>query len=190
MSQLDTVAFSHSRYIKVLRDLIAGESKPVDTLIIAHDDYAMIKAIVDAMPDGLIAVLPIRQAEWEGNLKEVIACAIDSQINDILIAGHSSGLEILSPELLRKESQNFGRETSLPNYNRLLSGACKTGLANRKSRQHFADQISQLVDCHELGEQMCNDDFRLQAIFYVKNSGVFLLHDFRDGVFAPIWKQN
>lgn len=187
MSQLETVALSHSRYINALRDLIAGESKPVDTLIIAHDDYAMIKAIVDAMPDGLFAVLPIRQAEWEGNLKEVIACAIDSQINDILIAGHSSGLEVLSPELLRKESQNYERENSLPTYNRLLSGVCKTGLANRNSRQHFANQIARLVDCDELGEQMCNDEFRLQAIFYVKHSGVFLRHDFRDGVFAPIW---
>ncbi len=187
MSHLGTVALSQSRYVKALRDLIAGESKPVDTLIIAHDDYSMINAIIDAMPDGLIAVLPIHQAEWEGNLKEVIACAIDSKINDILIAGHSSGLEVLSPELFRKESHNPGRDYSLPTYNRLLSGVCKTGLANRNSRQHFADQIARLIDCDELGEQMCNDDFRLHAIFYVKHSGMFLRHDFRDGEFSPIW---
>jgi hypothetical protein len=177
---------STNPHVASLQETIANDQAKVDCLIIAHNDPQMIQLLADAMEEESVVVLPLCQAEWDTNLSQVLAWAVDAGINHILIAGHSDCVSSAPPKRLKHGQTISHSEWLFPSTDRILAGVSRCQQQLDAAKSHFANQLSNVLKSDELQNKECSDDFSLQTLFYISNGGAFLKYSVCDGTFNPL----
>lgn len=178
--------FQSNTYVESMYQLLDQHQGTVDCLIVAHNDPEMIRRLTEAMQDQALAVLPVSQADWDNNLPAIIAAAVDSGIDHVLIAGHSNGIQLAEPTLVNSGAPSTGKQLPAGGVNRVFTGACQTEYQLDASKKHFINQLSQLSESEELADLECSDEFRLNSIFFVANGGAFLRYNISDHTFTSL----
>ncbi len=169
-------------HLESLQNGIDQSGEKVDSLIIAHNDSAMIRQLVDAKGKDCIAVCRMAQSEWHSHLPEVVAWAIDAGIDEVLIVGHSHGYQ--PPEaFVISDDEPGSQQTSTE---RLFSGVKRISHQVTESRRHFARQVGNLVNSADLRHKECSDNFRLHAFFFIAESGSFMRYNISDETFLAL----
>jgi len=171
-----------SPHLESLQKRIDQTGESIDSLIIAHNDDGMIRQLVDAKGKDCVAVCPMAQFEWHSHLPEVVAWAVDAGIDEILIVGHSHGVQ--PPEAFVVSDNEGGSQQTFTE--RLLSGVRKNSHEVTESRRHFASQMMNLVNSADLMHKECNDKFRLHTLFFIAESGSFMRYNVNSSTFQPV----
>lgn len=160
-----------------LQQMLWNEPDAVDCLIVAHDDPVMIRRLADAVHSDSVAVLPVRQADWAACVGDIVELAEDYEIGQVIFAGHSAGMPVQPKADVSAEKRT------------------KTGLLSRvhhiqqqlsESRGSFRRLIREVTDTQSGRPHLQDSNARLDALFYVAASDLFLRFDPKTQAFAPL----
>ena len=164
-------------YVKSLANRVEQHRTSVHALTIVHDDPALMRKLADAQNDQHAITLPVCQADWEASLSELVGWAIDSGIDEVVVVGHSAGLQ---------ESYDQAGNAADNSLQAILAAANRTAERVDAAKRHFVGQIMGLSSCPELQHKQCHDSFRLHTLFYVAESGMLLRYEIDSATFRPL----
>jgi hypothetical protein len=174
-----------------LRSLFEGKQTTLDWLVIAHNDPIIDKRLATVVGEQPAVMLQIPQEDWEidsGSIREAIRWSIDeADVKHVLFVGHSKAEVTKAAATWIGETigadEPRGTSTS---YERLLAGARRLEDQIQQSKNHFVGQIDHVCADVELAEAFAAGKVRLHTLFYMAESGTFLIYNIGKGTFVPI----
>ncbi len=68
----------------------------------------------------------------------------------------------------------------------LLRGAKRAQDLLRRAKYHFVDQVNELCEIPEVQHRLSEGKLQVDGLFYVAESGTFLLYDITNHTFRPL----
>lgn len=172
---------SVSSYVGELRAVFADTERPIEWLLIAHDDDQMLNALLSALSGQSAAVLVVSQDKWTTDweqLSETIEWALQqSEIKNVVLVGQLEAVESL-PESPTPKSQS--------GYDRLRLGAQQTNTRTRNAQKEFAAHVDQVAQIPVAHARWSDDALAVYGLFYRCLDGIFLICEPDSDTIRPI----
>lgn len=181
-------------YIQQMRESLAAQNlSSADCLILSHHDEVLIRRLNPVTNSLNSLVLQISQADWqfgESDLAAAIGWAIrEAGVCSLYICGHSFGLSknplehgyrFSEPSKSSEEKEAFSDRLwvlgrLMDNQNRLQA-----------AKNHFADQVDQMLELPVVHEAVWNSELECHALFFLVQTGTFLTYDPNSDQFTPL----
>ncbi len=175
-----------------LRQRFVGKRPSLEWLVIAHNAPAMVRRVMEVVNRNSAAVLQAPQSAWDfdaDSLSQAIAWSVsNANLQHLLVVGHSQAM----PHDERASPAGDGLGVlPLPGCkqssgDRLLDRVERVQAQIQRSKDHYAQQISRLCGLREVREGLTQGRLQLHCLFYIAESGSFLLFDFVNQTFDPL----
>lgn len=166
-----------------LQSVIEAKQSDVEWLVITHNDPMMIRRLSAVIDENSSAVLQMPQSNWDLDgfaLPEAVKWSIaEAGVKHLLLLGHSMGATSETaglPAAAGPQATAVSKDTQ-SSYSRLLEGARGVQMEISHSKAHFADQVAHLCEIEEVQDAIADGRLHLHCLFYVAQSGTFLLFD-------------
>ncbi len=174
-------------HVHALEQVMAKAERPVEWLVIAHNDARMLAALSSALTGESAAILELSEDTWdfEGKeLSETIEWAIEQgDIEHLVLAGHSHASGSQSRASLPAYDTKDGGQDG---HNRLLAGAQGRNAQNSDVQAKLAAQMEQMSDIPAVQERCSRDELAVYALLYRADLGVFLAYESDEGRCRPL----
>ena len=173
-------------HIAALEPILHEAAKPIEYLIIAHNDPLMLQTLCSALGGTSAAILEASQDTWklsEGDLPEMIEWALQrGEIKHLLLVGHSqAGGSESRASLAATVSAD-----AEPGYAKLLANVKRQNARNQQARQSFASQVQQMSQIPAVHTLWASDELAVHGLFYRSESGLFVIYDPNEDSFRPL----
>jgi carbonic anhydrase len=174
-------------HIMALETALAAATRPVEWLVIAHNDPRMLSTLRSALAGESAAVLEVSQELWDFDgrqIPETIEWALtQTPIRHLVLAGHTlAGSPTSRASLSAIAPRNGGQES----YSKLLTGAQRNNARNHAAQERMAMQFQQLCQIPLVDARCSSGELHLYALLYRSDSGLFLAYDSHQEQFHPL----
>ncbi len=174
-------------FIAALETVFGEATKPIEWLVIAHNDPRMLRSLSSALTGESAAVVEISQDAWdfEGkHLPETIEWALQQgAIKNLVLVGNSqAGGSESRAALVASEATNGGQD----GYAKLLAGVQRNNARNHQAQERFAAHVQQMSQIPVLHNRWSSGELAVCGLFYRAESGLFLAYDADADTFHPL----
>lgn len=174
-------------HIAALETVFTDVTKPVEWLVIAHNDPQMLRSLSSALTGESAAVLQVSQDTWDfedGNLAEAIEWALQQDhLKNVLLAGSSqAGGSESRASLVSSKTPQGGKD----GYARLLAGVHFNNARNRAAQERFAGHVQRMSQIPVVHNRLSNGELAVYGLFYRTDSGLFAAYDAEAGTFRAL----
>ena len=174
-------------HISALKAVFAQATRPIQWLVIAHNDPRLVSSLVSAFDGQSAAVLQVSQDTWDfdsKDFKEMIEWALhQGDIRDVVLVGSSQPNGATSRASLVTARPNAPEKGG---YARLLARLRQHNAHMSEVQEEFADHVQKLSQlpvvrgCWSLGQ------LAVSGLFYRAETGLFLHYDAAANTFVPL----
>jgi len=186
-SYLTTTSNPH---IAALESVFAEATKPIEWLVIAHNDAQMLRSLSSALAGKSAAILELSQDTWDfedEDLPDTIEWALQQgHLTNLLLAGSSLAGGPMSRASQFASEPISGRGSS---YVKLLAGVQRSNTRNRAAQARFAEHIQRMSQIPVVHNRWSSGELAVYGLFYRAESGLFLAYDADADTFRPLLAQ-
>lgn len=175
-----------------LRKTDGGTPQCLQWLILAPQNPMMLERLSQLTSDCESAVLPTPDG-WQPEdheLTEAVRSSIlEGRVEHLLIVGHSEAA--VGDDTIDSRNGSVTEPTDQPTsgFSRLIDGARQSRENVQRAKDDFADQVAKLCRMPVVKQGVLDGTLNLHALFYVAESGAFLLFDIANKSFVPLARQ-
>lgn len=172
-----------------LKSLLLEKQRPIDMLVISHDDCVVNGRLAEVIDAEDSVIFPVPQPRWDDTLTGVAAWAVsEANVGQMLVVGHSMSAAGGVPNAHRfskypLDDQGTGSSDSC---GRLVASVKRAQLESHQAKQHFMTQVSDLCEVEAVQDAIAGGRLKIHALFYLAESGVFLSYDATRQSFRPL----
>ena len=174
-------------HIAALEPVFAQATKPVQWLVIAHNDSQLIRSVCAALTSEPAAVLEVSQDTWNFASQEyadMFEWALQQgDIRNVLLVGSSRSERAASHASLVSASKH---SQGTVGYDRLLANAKRNSARTAEAQDEFAGQVRQLSQVPAFRKQLSDKEIEIYGLFYRAEAGLFLNYDVGEDTFQPV----
>jgi len=175
---------STNPHIAELEAVFDEATKPIEWLVIAHNDSRMLKSLFAALNGESAALLEVSQDTWNfgKELSETIEWALQQgEIKNLVLVGNSQagGAESRASLAAPPKVDESG-------YAKLLAGVKQLNAQNRDTQERFASLVQQMSQIPVVHNRWSSDELAIYGLFYRAESGLFLAYDARTDTFSAL----
>lgn len=174
-------------HLSALEPALVSAARPVEVLVVAHNDSRMLKAIFRALSRESAAVLEMSQDRWDfgdDQQSEAIEWALrQGNLNQLLLVGSSQAGGTQPRATLVANSENGQAKRG---FERLVENVERNHSRIRAAQDRFAEQVRQLSQLPLVREKRANGELKLFGLFYQAESGGFLAYDLESGNYRAL----
>lgn len=173
-------------HIAALETVFDQAAKPIQWLVIAHNDSKMLVSLASALSCESAAVLEVPQNTWDFDgkfLPEAIEWALQQDaVKNLLLVGNSEapGSEVRASLVADEWGECEG------SYAKLLAGVERKNARNRDAQERFAAHVQQMLQIPVLHHRWSSGELAVYGLFYRSDSGLFLAYDNDADTFRPL----
>ena len=174
-------------HIAALEKLFKESAKPIEWLVISHNDSQMIRSLSSALTDEEAVILEFSQDLWdydENILSQTIEWAVQlHQIKNLVIVGTSqtggseSRASYVGKENKEKEEDGFAS---------IWAGVQRFNDRNRYAQLRFVSHIQRISENPVVQSRWSNRELAFYGLFYRAESGAYLSYDLELDTFLPL----
>ena len=177
-------------YIELLEKVLSSSQKPVEYLMISHNDSSMVKAVSKALAHESAAVLEISQDTWDyrwEELTEMVEWALqNADLKHVVLVGHSQvGSSKTKASLIGGESEK--ERMSLNSYDRLIAKMKEVNAHNLDTKKQFASHVQALSQVPLVRDRVEINELAVYGLFYRSEGDVFLVYELETDAFRPLF---
>lgn len=176
-----------SPHIEALESVFSKASKPVEWLVIAHNDAQMLRSLSSALTGESAAVLEVSQDNWnfqDKQLPEAIEWTLQrGEIRNLVLVGnsHAGGSECRA-SMFASEATNGNQF----DYAKLIAGVEHDNTRNRDAQKRFAAHVQQMLRIPVVHNHWSNGELQVYGLFYRAENGLFLAYNVDVDAFRPL----
>lgn len=168
---------SKARYGELLRQLLGVQDKPVECLIITHNNETLINSLHAAFGETSAAVLDVPQDQWTmdgGDLHHAILWAIrENGLKRLIVVGDSSAFP--RTRLTKHHEAGNCRDT--------LSLAQAANASRKEAQEHFRHQLIELHNSAEIVQAVSAHHTEIIGLFYRAEAGTLAAYNAKTDAF-------
>ncbi|MCA9212239.1 MAG: hypothetical protein KDB27_04170 [Planctomycetales bacterium] len=170
--------------IAELENVFGEATKPIEWLVIAHNDSRMLQSLSSALNGESAAILEVSQDNWNFHkeLSDTIDWALQQgDIKNLVLVGSSQAGGAESRASLATSTKE-----DESNYSKLLAGVNRVNDENRDAQERFASLVQQMSQIPVVHNRWSSDKLAVYGLFYRAESGLFLAYDAATDTFRPL----
>ncbi|WP_149499716.1 carbonic anhydrase [Roseiconus lacunae] len=190
----DATNVSNNPYLGDLKETLLAADRPIQWLVIADDDPAMLRALQVALQGETAATLkkswdlPI---ERDNHLRTSIEWSLrNSSIKNVLLVGHSEAIGAACQSVLAKSPSEGPRlnlqQDAHPNASPLLDRINRNNARQQAAMRSYAEQFGLFAKIPTVKQRAASGDLTLYGLYYRAESGVFLAYDVIENRYRPL----
>ena len=165
-------------HIAALEYVLAKAQRPVQWLVIAHNDARLVRSVSSALKGQSAAVLEVSQDTWDFEDKEFVE-AIEwamqqEDIRQLVLVGSSQAGGAASRASLVSDGVDVQGKVG---YERLLANVKQKSIRSAEAQEEFAGQVQQLSQLPILHDKVSNQELELYGLLYRPETGLFSHYD-------------
>lgn len=160
----------------LLENAFRTATRPINWLVITHNDPQLLHALKSGMKDESAAFLTVSQESWDFEDPE-FAEAIDrglhqADIQQLLLVGGPRAVPSFDHSVQPETAQE-----ATTGYAKLLAGAKLVNKRDRQSREWLAQQTKMLLRVPAVHTRWSNGKLDVTGLYHRSESGLFLAYD-------------
>ncbi|TWT78358.1 Carbonic anhydrase [Posidoniimonas polymericola] len=178
-----TLPIPQNPHAAALEAAIAESARPIECLVVAHNDPKMLSDLTAALDGEAAVVLEASQDVWDfdgEHLPTAIAWAVEQTgLHQVVLVGHTLAGG-------RQSRASLAAAASRDSYQTLLSGVQQSNTRILAAQERFALQVQQLLQVPQVANRCSSRELSVHGLLYRAESGVFLAYDAGRDTFRPL----